>query len=754
MARKGSKSPRRGPPPQAQQAAQAQSAAQAQQAARQQPPPAQQQQPAAAQAPAAPQPPPAAPAGAAGAAPPPPVAQQPGAQAAPAPHQPRVHFAAPAAGPTLTFAELYQLSDTRQGDYRELMSHFMPTGTWDADRKLQDIVGLEGEPNAYIGLFEDQVHPEGRIRLLHCPQRYNGTLGRPTTLDGKVFAILDEIAGNYATFVRFPADAMAICADTDVPGTIADAAARWMASPNAHVLDPVATNRGRTAKAPYLMHVPATYIPLFMGRQLTPRDLVQEVLPEVENDGRVGQMQVFVDWCLIAGTAESVGGDHSCLLLDELGAPVADAPFLEWTRRTIARMLPDVAAAGMNATNAAASRIANIMTDVLAEQRAQRQDAQDARERDRSPRTVGEFFKEHATNKLMQLARVGTEEELPDLWAQVASATNKRDREAIEICLREIANELHIPELCPVVTPSLAKKVTSLRLAGTNLEDLEEGVNPFVMVIMDHSTESGEAAYQAAIEATHDYDDLMAGSGRADLTDLKTIKNSKVLIPETFELARAMLQAFKIVLIALLGEIHPVVVEYDRFLTAYINRESFYVGRLRRADGALGPARLLRYVQLAMRAWFQGVWEAPSVNAAEAVRTPPLREVLDKMMMGDLSWLPVLPNRYVQTRTPAGNTDTGKDPPKTKSTQVLNRNRNPRFDDFKLGIQRTKFNDAIRHAGTAPPNVTRNGEQVPMCASYQLRGSCFSNCSRSATHNKLSDAESDALYEWCKLAFE
>ena len=659
---------------------------------------------------------------------------------------------------TLTFADRYALTDPYGGDYRRVMNHFaLPAGgaaNWNAGALTNAVVGIENAPNAYIGLFADGVNDEGRVRLVHCPLRFQGLLGSTSVHIGRTFVMLDEIVGTTASFVEFPANAMTLCPTVRVPTDLAGAATLWNADPTADVIDPVTGNNGRAVQVPLLMYVPPVYIPQFMDKQLSPRELVTIVLPIVEADTRTGQLQPFVDWCLAAGVADHTGGDHSELLLPALSAPVADAEFLEWSRSIIERLLPDAVTASANASTVAAARIANIMTDVLAEQRAQRQEAQDARLRASSPRSVSEFFKEHGTIKLMSLARVSAEDDLPELWGAVAAATSKRDREAIEMVFRENANKIGIPELCPVVTPSLAKKITSLRLAGTNLEDLEEGVHPFAMVIMDHSTTSGEAAFQAAVEASHDYDDLMAGGGHADLTDLKTIKNSKVLIPETFELARAMLQAFKVALLALLGEDHDVVKEYDRFLTAYINRESFFVGRLRRCDPTLGPARLLRYVQLAMRAWFQGVWEAPTTNAANAVRHPPLREILDKMMMSDLSWLPLLPERYTQTKDPTDGPKKDKNPAKEKPSQVINRDRDARFDDFKLKIQNTKFNDAIQRVGKAPPTVKRNGEDVALCASYHLRGVCFSNCSRRATHNKLNATETDALYGWCQLAFE
>ena len=189
---------------------------------------------------------------------------------------------------------------------------------------------------------------------------------------------------------------------------------------------------------------------------------------------------------------------------------------------------------------------------------------------------------------------------LSALWHEIAGANGKRDRETIDMVLRDIANGLGQPELAPVVTPTVAKKLTSVRLAGTNLDDLAEGVTPFAMVVLDHTTTSGEVAYQEALAAANDYDDLSRGTGY-DLSDLKEIKSSeKVVIPETYALARAMLQSYKIVLIAMLGPGHAEVTRYNRFLVTYINHENFFMGRLQKADPLIGAARLVRFVQLTM----------------------------------------------------------------------------------------------------------------------------------------------------------
>jgi hypothetical protein len=403
----------------------------------------------------------------------------------------------------------------------------------------------------------------------------------------------------------------------------------------------------------------------------------------------------------------------------------------------------------MGAAVAATTRIANIMNDVLQEQRDARMDAQVFRASTKAPKSVGEFFKAHMTNKLMVLCHVASEADLPDLWAAIAEANGKREREAIEVVVREMANGLGWDELSPVITPQLAKKLSTLRLAGSNLDDLEEGVSPFSIVIMDH-TSAGEKAYHDALTAANDYDDLMKGSSAVDLNDLKALKQVKILIPETFSTARAMLQSFRVLLMCMIEDAHAISRNYTRFLGNYIGKENFYNGRIQRADPKLGPARLLRYVQLHMRAWFHNIGMANDLVTAGDVTPPKLMEALEKTTLGDMSWLPDLPPQYLKS---ANNTPNRiPDDPRSKAVQVANPSKNVRFEDFRVGISKTKFNDAIRKVGE-PPKVVRNGKEVPMCASYHLRGMCFNNCSRQADHVKHTDAEDELLYNWCKKAF-
>ena len=155
-----------------------------------------------------------------------------------------------------------------------------------------------------------------------------------------------------------------------------------------------------------------------------------------------------------------------------------------------------------------------------------------------------------------------------------------------------------------------------------------------------------------------------------------------------------------------------------------------------------------------MQDWFHRHEINTDAATASSIEIQSLEDYLGKLPFGDTSWLPELPIGY---QLPLNEKPPPKEPleplPKKKASQVRNTNMSPRFGDFKTNIENAKFNDVIKKHG-APPTVKRDGKDVPMCASYHLRGMCYSNCSRKADHVPLKKAEEDALYDWCKKALE
>jgi hypothetical protein len=82
---------------------------------------------------------------------------------------------------------------------------------------------------------------------------------------------------------------------------------------------------------------------------------------------------------------------------------------------------------------------------------------------------------------------------------------------------------------------------------------LNEGIDPFSIVIADHSMANGEDAYWYKMEASLDSDDLMPEKG-VSLTDLKLVKNTNVVIPETPGLVIAMIKSFNVILVSSLED--------------------------------------------------------------------------------------------------------------------------------------------------------------------------------------------------------
>jgi hypothetical protein len=398
------------------------------------------------------------------------------------------------------------------------------------------------------------------------------------------------------------------------------------------------------------------------------------------------------------------------------------------------------------------------MGDLLQVQRDVRNDATAARTAAQAPKTVAEFFGDHMTEKLLALCQAHDAHALPELWILLAAANGKRERETIESRMRITATALGDPDLAPVVTPDLAKKIVSVRLAGNNLDDFTDGINPFLMVVQDYTSPSSEKQYFDALSLAADYDTLVGGTAAADLADITKMRTAiKVQVPTNFVTMRLMLQAFSVLLATLLGETHPVVQELSRFVTQFMNKEPFYVSRIQNVDPKYGPARMLRYVQLHVRAYFADVMAA--ATPAIVVPIPSFQVRLRDMMVGDMAWFPHLPQRYYSAINPKADAKTDKASKsddggaKRKAQPVRNTQMESRFEDFKTGISNNKFNDVIKKVGP-PPNVKRGGEEVAMCVSYHLRGTCFDTCSRKADHGPHSKDENDQLYAWCKKAFE
>ena len=140
-----------------------------------------------------------------------------------------------------------------------------------------------------------------------------------------------------------------------------------------------------------------------------------------------------------------------------------------------------------------------------------------------APKMVSEYFKTHNTSQLLFLTEAATEVDLPEILSRIAEGNKKHEREMIELLFHEVAVNAGDMDQAPMVTPDLAKKIAILRFAGTNMDDLTNGINPFIKVIQDHTSPDNEKAYFASLSAACDYNNLVSGSTAMDLMDLKSL---------------------------------------------------------------------------------------------------------------------------------------------------------------------------------------------------------------------------------------
>jgi hypothetical protein len=671
--------------------------------------------------------------------------------------------------PPLTFRELYEdpAMDPYDGCYGDVMAVFTVTKEdWKASEVFDATLCMEPEKaNAYVGFFEDANHPTGTTRLLHAPRQFPAKLGRPTHYDHEEYAILDDIQRGSVQMVEYPEGLFECTAEMFIPQTAQDAWEMWSKDDTLELLPPLkALDERKAVRVPKAMYIPPKYISLFMGKRLTPRQLLLEVYPLIVDDEQLPNLQPFIDWMMTCGMSAGKGKKVSPCLLPEVKPVLADARFIDWTKDFVDRVLPGQST--KQCTNTDSSQMATIMAEVLHGQQQLQADISATRTNTKAPKTVGEHFKMESTNKLMILCDVVIESDLPDVWVNLASNGGKRDRQIIEATFNEQAAELRMHGATPIVTPNLAKKIVDMRLVGTNMDDLDEGINPFSVVLIDNANRSAEVNYQTAIKAARNYDDLTKGVS-VPLEELNAVQSTKAVIPTSFATAKAMLKGFYIIVASLLGHQHTMTQKYKDFLDDVEMNESFYADRIQKHDPNFGAARLLRFVQLHTRAWFIKTLQATDHAEAKAIKLPPFHKPAEKMAVNNMTWLPNMPTGPKHSSiTPGqtGNQDAKRKYPddasqsmhrpgtKRPNLTVVNPQRNKMFEDFSTKIANTKFKTAIEKIGP-PPSVQRDGSDVAMCASYHLRGNCSTSCSRVKDHAPHSLEEDQQLYMWCSKAF-
>jgi hypothetical protein len=592
-------------------------------------------------------------------------------------------------------------------------------------------------------------------------------LPRPGPLVGKYFAWYDDITATggpavapYAEILPNYFDETPTAGAVNVHDTWATlATSLGTMAGGAQVMDPLPdAATSRKASSSLLVPLPLPLVGDFLGKRLKPTEAARKITQWVVHNSLEGETTYLLNWLSLVVQKTSTAGTGSqhgrAKVSQPLTTPIGDRGFMTWIQGKLVERLPGVHNSGISG-GAPSAQVVTLMQDLIQVQQAAHKDANKALAAANRPKTITEHLGVTNTSRLLKICDETVETNLPKYWSMLAEAGGKRDRVILAQAVQDCAAALNHEDLAPVVTSDLAKKVSTLQIVGNNINDLGDGVTPFLMMVQDYSSPSSERAYFEALQTANDYDMITSGSSAADLAEIKALRKATNLqMPTNYMTTRLMLQGYTIFLAAFLGTAHPLVRNLGRFVVEFQAKEPFYVNQLQLYDASYGPSRLLRYVHLHVRFYLDSVWKSPT--SAHGIQAQNFSDALVKMMTGDMSWLPSLPVQYTTSpKAPKGKpiNDTPDDnESKKKMVQIRNSKMNPKFEDFRAGINATKFNDVIKKVGP-PPAVQRNGKTVPMCASYHLRGNCFDNCGRKEDHAEHTTAKDDKLYEWCKKAF-
>lgn len=364
----------------------------------------------------------------------------------------------------------------------------------------------------------------------------------------------------------------------------------------------------------------------------------------------------------------------------------------------------------------------------------------------KAPKSLSDILGPEATQTLMAVCHAEEESELPPFWKQLAVAGLKRDRLTLQEALRAKGRARGVVAGVPIATPNLIKKITGLHWAGLNIDDLSEGLQPFVIVLLDNA--NADVGVEAQRRAdTYDII-LQEGSTSTSYQDAQALKVSKAVIPRDVNDACAQLLATLLLWAVLVGDNHPFVYALGTLVNHFGDGEQRFRHLLQALPTEVPPGALvLRFVQIKIvNCWREAL-------QTRALPDPPKfsSKVLSKLLEKDMSWIRPVPTQYWKpvartvttgslsqggsnaSRNSEGSgvsslgtpTALGTNPSRGSDNRGQSQAKNPSisrvFEAFRDKIKSMTLKEAINRGGS-PPTVEHNGAKTPMCLAYHLKG--------------------------------
>jgi hypothetical protein len=275
-----------------------------------------------------------------------------------------------------------------------------------------------------------------------------------------------------------------------------------------------------------------------------------------------------------------------------------------------------------NSSDPALVDVARGMRDMVMEARAERNVRIGTREENRHPKSVREKMGDTITDRLLLLCRASCDEELPRLYQEWAARTKGvSERWIFQQAVESSCTVLRVPAF--EVTPTQVTALKNFRLAGSTYFDIGSDLLPFSITPAD-ATSAPARAMLAADRVRADAFDIGADpeSGSIGPGEVSRLRNLSGYLPQGWTEARSQLRSARGMMGALMGNLHPVVLAYGRFLQLYERLETRLESELDHAYGRrLGPSLMVFHVQLNIRNWISCQLDVAETECLSPPRT-------------------------------------------------------------------------------------------------------------------------------------
>ena len=386
----------------------------------------------------------------------------------------------------------------------------------------------------------------------------------------------------------------------------------------------------------------------------------------------------------------------------------------------------------------------------------------------KEPKSISEVYRE-TYGTLLLYCRVTESSAVAPVWTRLANCA-KSERYTIVtqelqcVCMerKKLAPEVYVP----VVTTALLQMIVGFQFAGFRSDDLGTGCQPFSVAY------SGGANHVATLSAANlSSQQLTQGDQNANLADMRVIRESEKLnAPTDISQTCITMHRYAVLCQALFqgeGVPNEFVETQWKLANDLQNAAPFIADKFQQLYPVVPAAIYFPTIVHAVQVAGQEHLQLVATNPYDLARVglPEYRTLVSDLRRGTFhnstNWLPI-PEGYltpVPRISAAGTTEsgrsvattatTGASSGATTNTGVLSLTNNTQRPTIVARIK-TPNNDpdfrsiVVRPGGYRPVLLTHpapnNDANQEFCLAWWLRGSCFPNCGKRATHVPFASA--------------